>query len=84
MYCKVTPTCGPAGCIAISLACATSQLLGPICPLLGHTIFILGGTINDTDVPSGVRMSLSYTLRYFQLTPPWVEVSLHSSLIGRY
>ena len=61
---EVTATCGPACNIARSLVHVTSELLGPTCPLLGHTPSIYRGAINDADFPSGIRSSLFYILYY--------------------
>ena len=49
--CKVTPSYVLVCSIVRSLVYATFQLLRPICLLLGHTLSISGGTINDVDVP---------------------------------
>ena len=60
-------------------------LLGPTCPLLDRTPSIEGGTINDLDIPGGVKSSLFCTKHRPQLVPAWVEVCVYSiSLVRRH
>ena len=80
-YWEVTPICGPACSIARSLVHAISQLPGLTGPLPGHTLSIIGGSINITDIPSDIILSLSHTLHYILFILPWVEVNLHSTTL---
>ena len=80
---ELTSTYGPACNIARSFAYITSQLLSPICPLLGHTPSIQGGIISDANIPGDVKSSIFHSLHHSWLVLPLVEVGLHNTYLVR-